>query len=72
MVAKRGELAGHVEQCRREVQRLAEELTHLDATIRLFDPDYDVGAVQSKGPRHRHRHRLRGYGLPRYGLSPYC
>jgi hypothetical protein len=53
LVAKRGELAGQVEQSRREVQRLAEELSHLDATIRLFDPDDDVGAVQSKGPRHR-------------------
>ena len=53
LVAKRGELAVHVEQCRREVQRLAEELTYLDATIRLFDPDYAVGAVQSKGPRHQ-------------------
>ena len=53
LVAKRGELAGHVEQFRREEQRLAQELTHLDATIRLFDPDDDVGAVESKGPRHR-------------------
>ncbi len=53
LVAKRGELAGQVEQFRREEQRLAQELTHLDATIRLFDLDYDVGEVQPKGPRHR-------------------
>ena len=49
LVAKRGELAGQVEQSHREVQRLAEELSHLDATIRLFDPDYDVGAVEPRG-----------------------
>jgi hypothetical protein len=53
LVAKRGELAGQVEQCRRDVQRLAQELAHLDATIHLFDPDYDLGAVQPKRPRHR-------------------
>jgi hypothetical protein len=53
LIAKRGELAEHVEQCRREVQRLAEELTHPGATIRPVDPDDDVGAVQSTGPRHR-------------------
>ncbi len=53
LVAKRGELAEHVKQARPDVQRLAEESAHLDASIRLFDPDYAVGAVQSKGPRHR-------------------
>lgn len=42
-----------MEHSRREVQRLAEELNHLDATIRLFDPDYDVSAVWPKAPRHR-------------------
>ena len=38
LVEKRGELAV-------QVQRLTEELAHLDATIRLFEPDYDVGTV---------------------------
>ncbi|WP_245731866.1 hypothetical protein [Thiocapsa roseopersicina] len=28
-------------------------MNHLDATIRLFDPDYDVSAVWPKAPRHR-------------------
>jgi hypothetical protein len=46
LVAKRGELAGEVEHHRRELQRLAEELGHVDATIRLFDPSYDLGAIR--------------------------
>jgi hypothetical protein len=52
LVSKRGELAGEAERCRREWQRLADELGHLDATIRLFDPDYDLGGIR---PRQRRR-----------------
>ena len=48
LVAKRSETAGEVEHYRRELQRLGEELGHLDATIRLFDPTYDRGAVRSR------------------------
>jgi hypothetical protein len=42
LVAKRGELAGDVQRHRRELQRLDEQLGHLDAAIRLFAPDYDL------------------------------
>ncbi len=45
LVAKRGELAGEAEHCRRELQRRADEVGQLDATIRLFDPDYPWAAV---------------------------
>ncbi len=48
LVEKRAELAGEVEHYQQELQRLAAELGHLDATIRLFDPDYNLGAVRSK------------------------
>jgi hypothetical protein len=55
LVAKRGELVGQVEHYRRELHRLADELGHLDATIRLFDPNYDLGAVAvgKRGGRHQ-------------------
>ena len=48
LVAKRGELAGQVEHYRRELQRLAEQLVHVDATIRLFDPSYDVKGIRAR------------------------
>ena len=48
LVEKRAELAGEVEHYQRELQRLAAELGHLEATIHLFDPDYDLGSVQPK------------------------
>jgi len=54
LVAKRGELAGEAEHCRRELHRLADELGHLDATIRLFDPDYDLGGIRPRKRRRGH------------------
>ena len=53
LVAKRGELAGQVEHYRRELHRLADELGHVDATILLFDPTYDLGGIRARkrGPR---------------------
>lgn len=55
LVAKCGELAGEVDHHRRELHRLAEGLGHLDATIRLFDPNYELGAVavSKRGARHQ-------------------
>ncbi len=55
LVAKRGELAGEVEQYRRELQRLADELGHVDATIRLFDPTYDLSAIRVRKRSHRNQ-----------------
>ncbi len=52
LVAKRGELAGQAQLCHQELQRLAAELGHLDATIRLFAPAYDLGGIR---PRKRRR-----------------
>ena len=48
LVAKRGELAGELEHHRRELQRLAQALGHVEATIRLFDPSYELGAVAAR------------------------
>ena len=55
LVAKRGELAGKAERHRRALDQLAEELSHLDATIRLFAPDYDLGGIRVRRRRHRHQ-----------------
>ena len=54
LVTKRSELAGEVEHHRRELQRLADELGHVDATIRLFDPSYDLGTIRVSKRGHRH------------------
>lgn len=56
LVAKRGELAAEVQRHRRELRRLDEQLGHLEAAIRLFAPDYDLGGVR---PRQRRVGRRR-------------
>jgi hypothetical protein len=55
LVAKRGELAGQVEHYRRELHRLADDLGHVDATIRLFDPNYDLGTIRARKRGHRNQ-----------------
>ena len=49
LLEKRGELAAQAEHHRRELARLAQELGHLEATIRLFDPGYQVGGLHRRG-----------------------
>ena len=51
LVRKRAELAGDIENGQKEVQRMIGELEGLDATIRLFDPDYRVEAIRPKAFR---------------------
>jgi hypothetical protein len=53
LVAKRSELAGEVDHHRRELQRLAELLGHVDATIRLFDANDAVDSVAARKRGHR-------------------
>jgi hypothetical protein len=60
LVAKRSELAGEVDHHRRELQRLAALLGHVDATIRLFDESYTVDSVAAR--QHRHRQQYFGPG----------
>ena len=38
LITKRVEMAGLIEHQQREMARLADDLAHLDATLRLFSP----------------------------------
>ena len=55
LVTKRGEVAAELEHHRRELHRLAEALGHVDATIRLFDPSYELGAMPTRRRGSRHQ-----------------
>lgn len=48
LVAKRAEIAGQIDAARAALQRLIVDLDHIDAAIRLFDPDYDVAGIRAK------------------------
>ncbi|MDP1544394.1 MAG: hypothetical protein Q8L87_00110 [Anaerolineales bacterium] len=45
LVAKRSELMAHY---RKEITRLSEEVQTLDATIKLFEPDYRIHTIKPK------------------------
>jgi hypothetical protein len=48
LVSKRSELAGLIEHHMQEIHRMNADLHHLDATIKLFNPDYDLRTVRIK------------------------
>src|SRR5690242_1293764 len=51
LVRKRAELAGMIELRRTELDALTANLGHLDATLRLFDPEIRLDAIRPKAPR---------------------
>ena len=51
LVKRRSELAGEAENIRSRLAQIGADLGHLDAVIRQFDPDYDLGAIRAKRPR---------------------
>lgn len=55
LVAKRAELAGQVEQCRRQLERLVANMGYLDGSIKLFAPDYKLEGIRVKIPRQRNQ-----------------
>jgi hypothetical protein len=53
LMAKRAELAGKIEMMQREIRALVVSLDHVDAAIRIFDPNVDLEDIKAKlPPRH--------------------
>jgi len=55
LISKRAELAGLIEHQQKEMRRLADDLAHLDATLRLFSPEIDLRTIRAKVHRVRNR-----------------
>ena len=51
LVAKRAELAGRIEHYQAQIRLTSIDLDHLDATLCLFSPDYDLLGIRPKGIR---------------------
>ncbi len=51
LTKRRAELTGEGDALRAKLASVATDLGHLDAVIRQFDPDYDLGSIRSKRPR---------------------
>ena len=51
LTKRRAELSGEAETLRARLAQIATDTGHLDAVIRQFDPDYDLGGIRPKRPR---------------------
>ena len=56
LIAKRSEMAGLIEHHQKAIARLAADLTHVDATIKLFSPEVDLRTVRAKTHRARNQY----------------
>ena len=50
LVEKYSKLSGKHIACNKEAVRLRTALTALEATIKLFEPDYDMAAIMPRRP----------------------
>lgn len=48
LVSKREEIAGQISTFQAEIGRLQSSLSHLDNTIKLFSPQYDLRTIKGK------------------------
>ena len=51
LAKRRAELAGEADKLHARSAQIGTDLGHLDAVIRQFDPDYDLGSIRPKRPR---------------------
>ncbi|MBN6742290.1 hypothetical protein JKG47_17560 [Acidithiobacillus sp. MC6.1] len=51
LVTKRSELDGIIQFHRNEIQRLSGDVGHIDAAIKLFEPDYDLRTIKATAHR---------------------
>lgn len=53
--AKRGELAGAIDALQDQLRQAMIDMDHIDATLRMFDPDIELDEIRPKPlpPRHR-------------------
>ncbi|VVM07623.1 hypothetical protein [Methylacidimicrobium tartarophylax] len=62
LVAKRAELAGLIDHHRKEIERIGDDLRHVDATIKVFAPDMNLRTVRAKEHRRRNSYFAPGEG----------
>jgi hypothetical protein len=50
LVAKRADIAGQITQVRATLRQLIADLDHVDAAIRIFDPEFNIEGIKPKAP----------------------
>jgi hypothetical protein len=64
--AKYDELLGQLDSSRRRTARLHDDLAHVEATIRMFDPEWDKASASAKRPHRPSRWAKRKEGVRLY------
>jgi hypothetical protein len=60
LVSKRSEVAGKIISYQAEITRLQESLSHLDGSIKLFAPEYDLRTIKAKRTNKRNQYFVKG------------
>ncbi|RKG37419.1 hypothetical protein [Acinetobacter rongchengensis] len=60
LTKKRAELLGQIESHQKDIQRISEILLHVDHTIKLFSPEFDLRSIKSKRTNQRNPYFGRG------------
>jgi hypothetical protein len=60
LVSKRSEVAGQIASFKTEITKLQSALTHLDASIKLFAPEFDLCTVKAKRTNKRNQYFTKG------------
>ncbi|NMM28788.1 MAG: hypothetical protein HHJ12_16235 [Glaciimonas sp.] len=60
LVSKRAKVAGQIASYKIEITRLQGALSHLDGSIKLFAPEYDLRTVKSKRTNTRNQYFKQG------------
>lgn len=60
LVSKRAEVAGQIISHQAEINRLQESLSHLDGSIKLFSPEYDLRTIKAKRTNKRNQYFIKG------------
>ena len=56
LAAKRSELTGLILDYQKKIDQMRVAVGHLDASIKLFSPDYDLRSVRAKATRQRYQY----------------
>ena len=60
LIKKRAELLGQIDAYQKEIQNISVTLCHIDRTIKLFSPEFDLRTVKAKRTNQRNPYFVKG------------
>jgi len=60
LVSKRSDILGKITHHRQLIKKLKNDLMHIDTTIKIFNPDYDLRQIRPKQYRQKNKHFKQG------------